>query len=110
MKFLVKLLVTALAVGLTAYLLPGIHLSKDVWTVLWVALLLSLLNVTLRPILIFITIPLTIVTFGLFLFVINALIIMVAGSFISGFEVDSFWWALLFSLIVSFIVSLFRDE
>ena len=110
MNFFLKILATGLAVFLTAYLLPGIHLASDLWTILIVALVITLLNVTLKPILIFITIPATIVTFGLFLFVINAIIIMVADYFVDGFTVDSFWWALLFSLIVSFIVSLFKDE
>jgi putative membrane protein len=110
MRFIIKLLIVALAVYVTAYILPGIHLSSDFWTVLVVAFVISLLNVTIKPILVIITIPITVLTLGLFLLVINALIIMLTGSFVDGFEVDNFLWALLFSLIVSIIVSVFDKE
>jgi putative membrane protein len=92
---------------LAAYLLPGVALD-DYSTALSVALVLSFLNVILKPLLIIITIPVTFITLGLFLFVINALIILVADYAVSGFEVDGFWWALAFSLLLSVINSIFN--
>lgn len=105
MNFIIRLLISSVAVLLTAYLLPGIHVSGFL-TAIIVAFVLAILNVILRPILIILTIPITVFTFGLFLFVINALIIMLAGKIINGFYVDGFWWALLFSIILTIISSL----
>ncbi|GIV32929.1 MAG: membrane protein [Chitinophagales bacterium] len=104
-KFFGKLLINTLAVLLTAELLPGIHV-QDPLTALLAALVLSLLNVTVKPVLIFLTIPFTVLTFGLFLLVINAVIIIIAGKLISGFEVTGFWWALLFSIVLALINSI----
>lgn len=106
MKLIIKILVTALAVIITCYLLPGAHV-QDALTAVIVAAVLSLLNVLIKPLLILLTLPITIVTFGLFLLVINALIILLAARIVPGFSVDGFWWALLFSIIVSIITSLF---
>src|SRR6478609_5525799 len=108
MNWIVKFLLNGLAVVLTAYLLPGVDLT-DYWTALIVALVLSIANVIVKPILIILTIPITIVTLGLFLLVINALIILLADYLVDGFSVDGFWWALLFSLILSLFNSLFDD-
>jgi putative membrane protein len=108
MNFIIKLLLSALAVMLVAYLLPGVTV-ESFWTALIVAALLALLNVTLKPILIVLTIPVTILTLGLFLLVINALIILLADALISGFMVSNFWWALAFSLILSIVTSLFES-
>ena len=106
MDFIIKLFLNAIAVVITAYLLPGVHLQNFGYAVL-LAAVLSLLNVSLKPILIVLTIPATIFTLGLFLLVINALMILVADWIITdGFNVDGFWWALAFSLILSFINSL----
>ncbi len=105
MKFIGKLLINTLAIILAAYLLPGIHVH-DPLTAFLVAALLALLNVTLKPLLIILTIPITILTLGLFLLVINALIILLAGNIVPGFEVSGFWTALLFSIVVSLINSI----
>jgi len=107
MKWIVKLFVNALAVILTAYLLPGVSVENFL-TALLVAVVLALLNSFLKPILIILTIPVTIITFGLFLLVINAVIILLADDLIDAFHVNSFWWALLFSLVMSFFTSLFN--
>ena len=108
MDFIIKLFLNAIAVVITAYLLPGVHLQNFGYAVL-LAAVLSLLNVSLKPILIVLTIPATIFTLGLFLLVINALMILVADWIITdGFNVDGFWWALAFSLILSFINSVFN--
>ncbi len=103
-NFLVKLLIMAVAILLTAYILPGVKVENFLSAVL-VAALLALLNVTLKPLLIILTIPVTFLTLGLFLLVINALIILVASAVVPGFEVAGFWWALLFSIVVWFINS-----
>ena len=108
MNWIVKFLLNGLAVVLTAYLLPGVDVT-DYWTALIVALVLTIANVIVKPILIVLTIPITIVTLGLFLLVINALIILMADYLVDGFYVDGFWWALLFSLILSLFNSLFGD-
>ena len=102
MKFVLNILLTAVIVIITAYLLPGVHVS-DFLTAIIVAFVLALLNGFLKPLLVFLTIPITILTFGLFLLVINAIIILLAGSLVSGFYVDGFLWALLFSLIMSLL-------
>jgi putative membrane protein len=91
---------------IAAYLLPGVNV-RNFLTGLLTALVLGLINAILRPILVILTLPLTVVTLGLFIFVINALLVLLTSAIVPGFEVRSFWWALLFSLlfsIVSFIL------
>lgn len=105
MKFLIKVFFTWLAVIIASYLVPGVHVS-DFITALVTATVLTLLNAFIRPILIVLTIPFTIFTLGLFLFIINAFIVMIGDKFVDGFQVDSFGSALVFSLIVSITVSL----
>ena len=102
MRFLLKLLVTSLAVFFGAKLIPGVHL-EGFPTAILVALLIGFLNAFLKPILIILTIPITLVTFGLFLLVINAVIIVLTDYALTGFTVDSFFTAVLFSIIVSII-------
>jgi len=110
MNIIIKFLLNGLAVLLTAYLLPGVDVKDyDYWTALVVALVLSIANVVVKPILIILTIPITVVTLGLFLLVINALIILLVDYLVDGFYVDGFWWALLFSLILSLFNSMFGD-
>lgn len=104
----VRFLLSGLAVVLAGYLLPGVHV-KNYGYALLVALVLSLANVFVKPVLIIFTIPLTIFTLGLFLLVINAIIILLVDYFVPGFSVDGFWWALAFSLILSVFNSLFTD-
>lgn len=107
MKFLIKILVTGLAVLVTSFLLKGVHVP-DMLTAVIVAAVLAVLNAFVKPVLIILTIPLTIFTLGFFLLVINAFMIMLAGKIVPGFTVDSFWWALLFSIVLSIINSLFE--
>lgn len=94
------MLITAVAAYLAASLLPGVNIT-DIKTTVIVALVLALLNSFVKPILVILTIPITILTLGLFLLIINALMVKWAASLISGFHVDGWWSALLFSLIVS---------
>lgn len=107
-NFFVRLLLTALAVLITAYLLPGVHVTNFFWALL-VAAVLALFNVTVKPLLIIITIPVTVFTLGLFLLVINAVIILLASALIPGFQVEGFWWALGFSLVLYLINKIFNN-
>ncbi|KAF0195475.1 MAG: hypothetical protein FD166_2926 [Bacteroidetes bacterium] len=100
MRFPLRMLVSTIAVMVTSYLLPGVSLDSFL-TALATALLIGLLNTILKPLLILFTIPVTMITFGLFLLVINASIIMLASNLLRGFHVDGFWYALLFSIIMS---------
>ena len=103
-----RFLLSGLAVLLTAYLLPGVNLDHYGYALL-VAAVLALANVLIKPLLIILTIPITVITLGLFLLVINALIILIVDYFVPGFNVDGFWWALAFSLILSIFNSMFSD-
>lgn len=105
MKLILRILLTAIAVVILSKILPGIAVETYT-TAIIVALVLGLLRVFVRPLLILFTLPLTILTLGLFLFVINAGIIMLAGRLVDGFTVEGFGYALLFSLLLSFFQSI----
>lgn len=107
MIILLKWIVSALAILLTAFLVPGITVGS-LWIALVLVVVLGLLNITIRPILIFMTLPINILTFGLFAFVINALIVMFTSTFIQDFHVAGFLSALLFSLVLALIQALFE--
>ncbi|TCP25237.1 putative membrane protein [Tenacibaculum skagerrakense] len=100
MKLIVKLLLTAFAVLVLSNLLSGIVVENYVTAVI-IALVLAVLNTFIRPILVVLTLPITIVTLGLFLLVINAIIILIAGNLVSGFYVNGFFTALIFSVLLS---------
>lgn len=104
MNLLVRLIINTLAIFAAAMLLPGVHV-KDFTTAIVVAIVMGVLNLLLKPLLIILTIPITIVTLGLFLLVINAIIVLVCSGLVDGFKVDGFIYALLFSLVISFISS-----
>lgn len=106
MGFIIKVIVTALAVFVADYLLDGVRINEDAKTVIIVALVLALLNTFIKPILIILTIPVTVVTLGLFLLIINALMVIWADKLIGGFTVDGWWAAILFSLIVSGVTAI----
>ena len=108
MRLIVRLLVNALIIIGLAWALPGISVT-DYWTALVVAVILGLLNFFVKPLLIILTIPVTIITLGLFLFVINAFIILMTGSLVDGFSVNGFWWALLFSILVTALNAAFEQ-
>ncbi len=108
MKLIIKLLLNALAVIILSYVLPGVGVDS-ITTAIIVAIVLSILNFLVKPILIILTLPITIVTLGLFLLIINAIIILIAAHFISGFQVSSIWWALIFSLLLSFLQSILHS-
>lgn len=100
MKTFLKILLTALAVIVLANILPGVKVGGYFAAVL-VAIVIALLNMVVRPLLIFFTLPATLVSFGLFIFVINAVIILLADSLLNNFEVAGFWNALFFSILLS---------
>lgn len=109
MNFIVKIMISTLAVLISAWLLPGVDIENNSFvTALIVALVLAFLNSVVKPILVFLTIPITIVTLGLFLVIINAGMILLADRLIDGFHVRGFWWALLFSIILSIVTSIFE--
>ncbi len=98
-------LISALAIFVTALILPGIRVG--VVSALVTAVVLGLLNAFIKPIIVILTLPVNIVTLGLFTFVINAVIILLAGAIVPGFQVSGFWSALLFSIVLSFVSMLF---
>ena len=105
-NLLVRLIISAIAVLICAYILPGAEVDGFISAIV-VAGVLALLNVLLKPILVILTIPITILTLGLFLLVINTILVMLASWLVPGFTVDGFWWALLFSVVLSIINSVF---
>jgi putative membrane protein len=107
MKFLAQLVVSALAVIVTSLLLHDVKIDSPLTGIL-VAAVLAVLNTFLKPLLIVLTIPFTVVTFGLFLLVINAAIILLVSHIVPGFYVGGFWTAFFFSIILSLISSLFN--
>ncbi|MBZ5858991.1 phage holin family protein [Flavihumibacter profundi] len=109
MNFLVRLLISALVAFGLSYVLPGIHIDTFI-TALVLALVLAVLNTLLKPIMVILTLPITIITMGLFLLVINAAIILLASKLVDGFKVDGFWWALLFSILLSVTTSILQSS
>lgn len=113
MRVLLKILLTALVVIVLSNVLPGIAVVNYT-TAIIVAIVISLLNMFVRPLLVFFTLPATIVTLGLFLFVINAVIILLADKLVDGFAVSGFFAALLFSVLLSFframLFSLLKED
>lgn len=106
MNLILRILLSAIAVIILAYILPGVGVDSYV-TAIIVAIVLGLLNFIVKPVLIILTLPVTILTLGLFLLIINAIIILLASNIVSGFHIDNVWWALLFSLLLSFLQSIF---
>lgn len=102
MTLLLNWLVSALVVISTAYLLPGIHVAGFT-TALVTALVLGIINAVLKPIFLILTLPLNVISFGLFTLVINAVLIELTTYIVPGFTVDNFWWAILFSVVMSLI-------
>jgi len=91
-----------LAIIVSAYLLPGVAVLSF-FAAFVTALVLGIINAFIKPILVILTLPLNVLTLGLFTFIINALLIMLTGIIVPGFEVANFWWALLFGLILSLV-------
>lgn len=114
MKFIIRLLVTAaVAYGLSMMLKPHIVIDSYGTSLIFV-LVLGILNAIIRPLLIILTLPITVVTLGIFLLVINVLMVILAGKFVSGIHIDGFLWAFIFGILLSFLsstlTSLLRDK
>jgi putative membrane protein len=109
MKLIIaRILISAVVILFLGWLLPGVEVASS-WKAVIAALVLSLINAFIRPVLIFLTLPATIVSLGLFLFVINALMVLLAARWVDGFKVDGFWWALLFSFLLSILNSWLQE-
>ena len=110
MRFIIRLLITALLAYTLSNILSGVHIDT-IYTAIIFALVLAILNMIVKPILIILTLPLTIFTLGLFLLVINTITVLLASNFVGGVTIDSFGWGFLFSFILS-LVSFFisREE
>jgi putative membrane protein len=107
MKIIIRLLVSALAIFVTAYLLPGVDVTG--WQTYFIlAIVLGALNLFLKPLLVLLTLPLSIVTLGLFTIVINTLLVMLADKLVDGFSVDGFLWALIFGLVLAVVNSVLK--
>ncbi len=102
MHIIFAIIINTIAVLVTSYILPGIHL-RSFWTGLAVAIVLGIVNAILRPIIFILTLPINILTLGLFSFVIMGLLVYLVSAIVPGFKVDNFGWAILFALIVAII-------
>ena len=108
MKSIVRILLTALAVVILAKVLPGVTVEGYLSAVI-VAIVIALLRFIVKPILVILTLPITIITLGLFLLFVNGMVILLADLFIGDFEVRNIWWAILFSLLLSILQSIFHS-
>ncbi|WP_405292058.1 phage holin family protein [Algibacter sp. Ld11] len=108
MNTIIKVLVNAIAVFVLANVLSGVQVDGYLSAII-VAIVLSILNLLVKPILVIFTLPVTVITLGLFLLVINGLIILLADEFINGFSVDNIWWAILFSILLSILQSILQS-
>jgi putative membrane protein len=94
------LLINSIIIFFGAYLLDGVKI-KSFWTAVGVAILLAIINTFIKPVIVLLTLPLTIFTLGLFILVINAWILMIIDKIVDGFSVKGFWWAVIFSIFIS---------
>lgn len=102
MKTLMHWVIATLAIIITAYLLPGTKIDSF-FAAMVTALVLGFINAIIRPVLIILTLPINILTLGFFTFIINAVLVMLTATVVSGFHVKNFWWAMLFSMVLSII-------
>jgi len=109
MRFLIRIIVIAAVSFGLAHVLKGIQIDTF-WTAVVFAVVLAILNIFIKPLIILLTLPVTILTLGLFLFIVNALVVLLASKFVHGITISSFGWALLFSLILSFVTSILERE
>jgi len=98
-------IISSIIIALIVWILPGIK-ADGFWTIMWFSAVWGLVSVSVKPILQFISLPITFITFGIFYFVVSTLMVMLAGSMVDGFRVDGFGWALLFSAIYAIIASI----
>jgi putative membrane protein len=108
MKIFVHLIVSTVAVFVSAYVLPGVHV-RGMEAAFVAAIVIGVLNAFIKPILFVLTLPVTVLTLGFFMLVINAFLIMFADNLVDGFDVDGFWWAVIFSIVLSMIGGLLHS-
>jgi putative membrane protein len=102
MKFITHLLVSAVAIAVAAYILPGVHIATATALIIF-TLILALINAFVRPVLKVLTLPLTVLTLGIFSLILNALLILLADKIVDGITIDGFLWALLFGILISIV-------
>jgi putative membrane protein len=108
-NIIIRWFLSALVVLAVAYILPGVGVAS-LWVAVVVALVMGLIHTIMKPIILFLTLPLTIITLGLFTFVVDALLVMLAAFMVPGFSVSGFWWALLFAFILSIANSFVKKQ
>ena len=108
MKILIKLLINSFALLLTAWIVPGIHVASF-WTLIIAAIVLAIINIIIRPIMLFITLPINILTLGLFTLVVNALMLWLASAIVPGFVVSGFLSAALGAIILAIISTMLHS-
>ncbi len=108
MRLLISWLISAIAVFITSYILPGVQIDSF-GTAFVVALVLGIINAIVKPILFVLTLPITILTLGLFALVLNVLMILLTDNLVSGFSVDGILWAVLFGLVLSIVNSILNN-
>ena len=99
---IISLLLSTLAVGVTAYILPGVHVS-GFWAALVAAVVLGIVNALILPLLLFITLPINVLSLGLFTFVIIGALVMLVTAIVPGFQIDNFGWAMVFAVVLAII-------
>jgi putative membrane protein len=107
LKLIFNWVIYTLAILITAYLLPGVHIA-GIFAALVLAVVLGLINTFVRPVLLILTLPITIFTLGIFVLILNALLILLAAAVVPGFSVDGFWWALAFSLVLWLVQAILK--
>jgi putative membrane protein len=100
MKLLTKIALSALITFILSKILTGVRIDS-IFTAIIFAIALSILDAFVKPIIVFLTLPATLITLGLFLFVINAIVVLLADRFVDGIKIDGFWWAMIFSITLS---------
>ena len=103
-SYLISLVISAIAVIITAYILPGVTV-KGFGPAFLAAFLIGIVNAFIKPVMVILTLPITIVTLGLFLFVINALLVLLVSAIVHGFQVKGIGWAIVFSIVLSIVNS-----
>lgn len=102
MSLILSIIINTIAVLITSYLLSGIHI-RSFWIAIIVAIVLGIVNAIIRPILFIITLPINILTLGLFSFIIMGLCVWLVSAIVPGFKVDGFWWAVAFAIILAIV-------
>lgn len=105
-RLLIRLVVLAVVIGVVAAIVPGIHVHGGFGTLLWIALLFSVVNLILGPVLRLLSLPFIVVTFGLFLLVVNAGLLAITAGLSSRIAIDNFWWAVLGGVLISVLSAL----